>query len=60
MLTGLVIDRYFLAQGYSVLFLYRESTKRPVRSYIESQLSDALEEGIPSAHSLSCIHDSLC
>ena len=49
------MDRYFLRQDYVVLFLYRESSKRPFRSYIESQLSDALLDGVASDHSLLCI-----
>ena len=47
--------RYFLRQGYVVLFLYRESSKRPFRSYIESQLSDVLLDGVVSDRSISCI-----
>ena len=49
-----ILIRYFLHYGYYVIFLYRESTKRPYRSEVDEYLSQHLEESLDDHGSLVC------
>ena len=53
-------SRYFLKEGYFVIFLYREGTKRPFRSTIDSCLDDHMDMLREEGNGLLCVFGVYC